>query len=56
MMQNQESIDYIFGADHSKNSFARDMLGRESNVILIDEFDKVNPHFYNAFYELFDEG
>ena len=56
MMQNQESIDYIFGADHSKNSFARDMLGRESNVIIIDEFDKVNPHFYNAFYELFDEG
>lgn len=56
MMQNQESIDYIFGADHSKNSFARDMLGRESNVILIDEFDKVNPRFYNAFYELFDEG
>ena len=32
------------------------MLGRESNVILIDEFDKVNPIFYNAFYELFDEG
>ena len=27
-----------------------------SNVILIDEFDKVNPVFYNAFYELFDEG
>lgn len=25
-------------------------------VILIDEFDKVNPAFYNAFYELFDEG
>ncbi len=32
------------------------MMGRESNVILIDEFDKVNPLFYNAFYELFDEG
>ena len=32
------------------------MLGRESNVILIDEFDKVNPIFFNAFYELFDEG
>ena len=24
--------------------------------ITIDEFDKVNPAFYNAFYELFDEG
>lgn len=56
MMQSNEAYDYIFGAEHSKGSFARDMMGRESNVILIDEFDKVNPVFYNAFYELFDEG
>ena len=56
MMQTQEAYDYVFGAEHSKSSFARDMVGRESNVILIDEFDKVNPLFYNAFYELFDEG
>lgn len=56
MMQTQEAFDYVFGAEHSKGSFARDMMGRESNVILIDEFDKVNPAFYNAFYELFDEG
>ena len=56
MMQTQEAYDYVFGAEHSKSSFARDMMGRESNVILIDEFDKVNTLFYNAFYELFDEG
>lgn len=56
MMQTQEAYNYVFGAEHSKTSFARDMLARESNVILIDEFDKVNPNFYNAFYELFDEG
>lgn len=56
MMQTQEAYDYVFGAEHSKSSFARDVMGRESNVILIDEFDKVNPLFYNAFYELFDEG
>ncbi|MDO5812873.1 MAG: AAA family ATPase [Bacillota bacterium] len=56
MMQTNEAYNYIFGAEHSKGSFARDMLERESNVILIDEFDKVNPLFYNAFYELFDEG
>ena len=31
-------------------------MSQESNVILIDEFDKVNPSFYNAFYELFDGG
>lgn len=56
MMQTAEAYDYVFGAEHSKSSFARDMIGRESNVILIDEFDKVNPALYNAFYELFDEG
>ena len=56
MMQNNEAYNYIFGAEHSKSSFARDMMSRESNVILIDEFDKVNSIFYNAFYELFDDG
>lgn len=56
MMQSNEAYNYIFGAEHSKGSFARDMMGRESNVVLIDEFDKVSPVFYNAFYELFDEG
>lgn len=56
MMQTSEAYDYIFGSEHSKNSFARDMLSRETDIVLIDEFDKVNPVFYNAFYELFDEG
>lgn len=56
MMQNQEAMDYIFGSEHSKVSLARDLLARETNIILFDEFDKVHPTFYNAFYELFDEG
>ena len=56
MMQTEEAFNYVFGSEHSKNSFARDLVGRESNVILIDEFDKVNQLFFNAFYELFDEG
>lgn len=56
MMQTNEAYNYIFGAEHSKGSFAKDLMSRETNVILIDEFDKVNPIFYNAFYELFDEG
>lgn len=56
MMQTTEAYNYVFGAEHSKGSFARDLMARESNIILIDEFDKVNPVFYNAFYELFDEG
>lgn len=56
MFQNQEAFDYVFGAEHSKGSFARDLLGGEANIILLDEFDKVNHGLYNAFYELFDEG
>lgn len=56
MMQTNEAYEYLFGAEHSKASFARDLLGRESNVVLIDEFDKVQPSLYNMFYQLFDEG
>lgn len=56
MMQTIEAYNYVFGSEHSNNSLAKDMLLRESNVILIDEFDKVDCGFYNAFYELFDEG
>lgn len=56
MMQSNEAFNYVFGSEHSNSSLAKDMLSRESNVILIDEFDKVDPRFYNAFYELFDEG
>lgn len=56
MMQTEEAYKYIFGDTHSKASFAGDLLSRESNVVLIDEFDKVQPIFYNAFYEVFDEG
>lgn len=56
MMQTEEANNYIFGDKHGKDSFARDLLSRESNVVLIDEFDKVHPNFYNAFYEVFDEG
>lgn len=56
MMQTEEASNYIFGDKHSKVSFARDLLDRETNLVLIDEFDKVHSNFYNAFYELFDEG
>lgn len=56
MMHTTEAYEYVFGAEHSKSSFARDLLSRESNVVLLDEFDKVSPSLYNAFYQLFDEG
>lgn len=56
MMQTVEGYNYVFGSEHSKSSFAKDLMSRESNIVLIDEFDKVNPNFYNAFYQMFDEG
>jgi len=34
----------------------RDLLGRESNAVLLDEFEKVNHSLYNVFYQQFDEG
>lgn len=45
MMQTTEGYNYIFGAEHSKSSFAKDLLARETNIVLIDEFDKVNSVF-----------
>lgn len=56
MMQTEEAYKYIFGDEHGRPSLARDLLARESNVVLIDEFDKVNLGLYNVFYQMFDEG
>ena len=56
MYQNNSFFDYVFGEKHGISSLARDLLNRESNVILFDEFDKAESTFYNAFYQLFDEG
>ena len=55
MYQNNEFSNYMFGGKHSEKSFAKDLLDRDSNIILLDEFDKANPTFYSAFYQLFDE-
>ena len=56
MQQTNSAYQYIFGSEHGENCFARDLIRRRSNVILLDEFDKVPPAFYNAFYQMFDEG
>lgn len=56
MFHSGEFQDYLFGGTHSQASFARDLLERESNVLLLDEFDKPHPVFHSAFYQLFDEG
>lgn len=56
MYQSSAFADYIFGSDISTPSLARDLLERQSNVILFDEFDKCGSLFYSAFYQMFDEG
>lgn len=56
MMQTDEAYKYIFGDAHARPSMARDLLSRQSNIVLIDEFDKVSPGLYNVFYQMFDEG
>lgn len=56
MFHSDKFASYVFGGSHSESSFARDLLDRSSGVILIDEFDKANPVFHSAFYEVFDEG
>lgn len=56
MYQNYSFADYVFGSNHSSSSLARDLLDRESNIILFDEFDKPSNIFYSAFYQMFDEG
>ena len=56
MFHSEDFAAYLFGGKHSQNCFARELLERESNIILLDEFDKPNPVFHSAFYQLFDEG
>lgn len=56
MFQNERFASYLFGGELSENSFGHDLLDRTSNVILLDEFDKANPIFHSAFYQLFDDG
>jgi MoxR-like ATPase len=56
MFNTSEFASYLFGGRHSQNCFAKDLMERESNIILLDEFDKANPVFHSAFYQFFDEG
>lgn len=56
MFNSEEFTSYLFGGKHSQNSLAKELLERESNIILFDEFDKTHPVFHSAFYQLFDEG
>ena len=56
MFHSEKFASYMFGGAHSEPSLARDLLDRDSGVILIDEFDKAHATFHSAFYQLFDGG
>lgn len=56
MYQTEHAFNFLFGSEPQEDSLAKELLSRETNVILFDEFDKVHPNLYSAFYELFDEG
>lgn len=56
MYQTEQAYKFLFGSEPQEDSLAKELLSRETNVILLDEFDKVHPNLYSAFYELFDEG
>lgn len=56
MFQNQRAHNFLFGGEQGTDSLSYELVNRESNVILLDEFDKVDPSLYSAFYEVFDEG
>jgi len=56
MFNSSDYASYLFGGRHSQICLAKELMERESNVLLFDEFDKPNPVFHSAFYQLFDEG
>lgn len=56
MFQSNQYADYLFGGKIQDRSLARDLMERQSNILVFDEFDKCNSIMYSAFYELFDTG
>lgn len=56
MLQTGSLAEYLYGSRVNSRSFAADLLERQSNVVIFDEFDKTGSVFHSAFYQLFDEG
>lgn len=56
MLQTGSLAEYLYGSRVNSRSFAADLLERQSNVVIFDEFDKTGNAFHSAFYQLFDEG
>ena len=54
MFRNERSQYFLFGDDPNRTSIGFELLDRESNLIFLDEFDKLPDFFYSVFYTLFD--
>ena len=54
MFQNVSAENYLFGNYPNRTSIGFELLERESNLVFLDEFDKLNNYFYPVFYTLFD--
>ncbi|HAC1726959.1 TPA_asm: AAA domain-containing protein, partial [Listeria monocytogenes] len=56
MFQTSDFASYLFGGTLEAPSLAKDLMKREGNVILFDEFNRCSPYLYSAFFQMFDEG
>lgn len=56
MLNNGTAQEYLFGGNIADRTFSKSLLQRRSEVLLLDEFNLVNPIFFSAFYQMFDEG
>src|SRR5699024_3168783 len=56
MFQTGDFGSYLFGSSLEHPALARDLLNRESNIILFDEFNRCSSAVHSAFFHMFDEG
>jgi len=54
MFKNNTNAEYLFGNNPNRTSIGFELLERESNLIFLDEFDKLPDYFHSVFYTLFD--
>ncbi|WKY79118.1 AAA family ATPase [Leuconostoc lactis] len=54
MFRSNSNQDYLFGSQPTSVTLAYDILERRSNLLFLDEFDKLPDFFLSTMYTLFD--
>ncbi|EQC95141.1 MAG: AAA family ATPase [Lactococcus lactis] len=54
MWQSNAYSDYLFGENPTSVTLAFELLERKSNLLFLDEFDKLANYFLSSLYTLFD--